>query len=144
MTLINLRILVVDDDPHMRRLVDLILRGVGFTELRAAANGYEALDLMRAWKPDLLLVDYVMGGLDGIAFTRLVREQTDQGGKRPAIIIMTGYSELWRLDEAKKAGANDFLVKPFNAKALLGRIGRVTSQDVTLAEAERQHAEQLA
>jgi two-component system, chemotaxis family, chemotaxis protein CheY len=127
MPLDNLRILVVDDDPKMRYLVDLILRGFGVTDLRAVGNGFEAFRLLQEWPADLLLVDYVMDGLDGISFTRLVREKFT-GKRKPAIVIMTGFAELWRLDEAKKAGADDFLVKPFNAQALIARIRRAVSR----------------
>lgn len=143
MTLEDLRILVVDDDANMRRLVELILKSVGVGDLRAASSGMDALALLKDWLPDVMLVDYVMEGIDGIAFTRMVREWIDRPGCRSLpIIIMTGYSELWRLDEARKAGANEFLVKPFTAGALLGRIQRVMS-GLTLGGGLQERSETL-
>ncbi len=137
MTLEDLRILVVDDDANIRRLVELILGGVGVTQLRSVASADEALTMLGAWRPDLLLVDYVMEGTDGIAFTRRIRETVDTPARRLPIVIMTGYGELWRLDQAKRAGANEFLVKPFTAKALLMRIRRAASRAQTLDERDR-------
>jgi len=134
----DLRILVVDDNVNMRRLINTILYSVGVREVVEVDNGADALAMIKDWKPDLLLVDYVMDGLDGVEFTRRVRSEIDSSGTRLPIIIVTGYSELWRLNEAKKAGANDFIVKPFTTKALVNRIQRTMSRDLTLTEADRQ------
>jgi CheY-like chemotaxis protein len=138
MTFEYLRILVVDDNANMRRLINTILRSVGVLDVADIDNGTDALAMIKDWKPDLLLVDYVMDGLDGGEFTRRVRSEIDVPGSRLPIIIVTGYSELWRLNEAKKAGANDFIVKPFTTKALVNRIRRTMSHDLTLEEADRQ------
>jgi len=134
----DLRILVVDDNANMRRLINTILRSVGVLDVVDIDNGADALAMIQEWKPDLLLVDYVMDGLDGVEFTRRVRSDIDTPDNRLPIIIVTGYSELWRLNEAKKAGANDFIVKPFTTKALVNRIQRTMSQGLTLEDVGRQ------
>lgn len=123
----DLKILVVDDNANMRRLIGTILLGVGVAEVREAAGAKEALDALRhedGWRPDLMLVDYVMDGLDGVQLTRRVRQDIDEAGRRLPIIVITGYSELWRLNEAKAAGADEFIVKPFTTSTLLDRISR--------------------
>jgi CheY-like chemotaxis protein len=123
----DLKILVVDDNANMRRLIGTILIGVGVSEVRESASAKEALDALRhedGWRPDLMLVDYVMDGLDGVQLTRRVRQDIDEAGRRLPIIVITGYSELWRLNEAKAAGADEFIVKPFTTSTLLDRISR--------------------
>ncbi len=140
----DLRILVVDDDATIRRLVEHILRGVGVTALQSAGSADLALAVVAKWRPDVLLVDYVMEGIDGITFTRLVRKTVDTAGRRLPIVIMTGYAELWRLDQAKKAGADEFLVKPFTAKALLSRIRRAVDASRRLAQGNHTTADSPA
>lgn len=137
MKLEDLRILVVDDNGNMRRLINTILRSVGVRNMMDVASGPEALTLMQTWTPDLVLVDYVMDGMTGVDFTRAVRSGYDKNGHRLPIIVITGYSELWRLNEAKKAGANDFIVKPFTTKALVQRITRTITYNMTLEEMEQ-------
>ncbi|HVI51342.1 MAG TPA: response regulator [Candidatus Sulfotelmatobacter sp.] len=137
----ELKILVVDDNDNMRRLMTTILRGVGADEVRDVSSANEALEILRSpegWRPDVMLVDYVMDGLDGVQLTRRIREEYDRPGDRLPIIIITGYSELWRLNEAKAAGADDFIVKPFTTPSLLDRISRV------VAEARRDRPEMLS
>lgn len=140
MTLEELRVLVVDDNANMRRLIGTILLGVGVAEVREVGNAADALAMLRdqnGWQPDLLLVDYVMEALDGVQFTRRVRAEIDTPTRRLPIIIITGYSELWRLTEAKAAGANDFIVKPFTTQALLGRIQRTITTRQTMQEQDQ-------
>lgn len=123
----ELKILVVDDNANMRRLIGTILLGVGVAEVREVSGAREALETLNdpeGWRPDLMLVDYVMDGLDGVQLTRRVRQDVDSPGHRLPIIVITGYSELWRLNEAKAAGADEFIVKPFTTATLLDRITR--------------------
>ncbi len=133
----ELKVLVVDDNGNMRRLINTILRSVGIRNLMEAGSGPEALTILSTWVPDLVLVDYVMDGMTGVDFTKSVRTNFDKNGKRLPIIVITGYSELWRLNEAKKAGANDFIVKPFTTKALIQRITRTITYNMTLEEMEQ-------
>jgi len=124
----DLKVLVVDDNANMRRLLSTILLGVGFAQVRDVGSANEALDTLNndeGWRPDVMLVDYVMDGLDGVQLTRRVRQDYDQPGQHLPIIIITGYSELWRLNEARAAGADEFIVKPFSTPNLLERINRV-------------------
>jgi len=129
--------LVVDDNANMRRLIGTILRSVGAAEVREAASGEEALDILRGgWRPGLVLVDYLMEDLDGTAFTRRVRAEIDRDGWRLPVILVTGHAEMTLLHEARDAGANDFIPKPFTARTLLQRVARVVSTRLTIAEME--------
>lgn len=134
----DLKILIVDDNANMRRLINTILRSLNIRNTMEAASGAEALTILKSWSPDLALVDYVMDGIDGVQFTRMVRSDVDKPGrKRLPIILVTGYAELWRLQEAKEAGANDFVAKPFTTKTLMQKILRVVSSGgMTMKEME--------
>lgn len=132
----DLRVLVVDDNANIRRLIGTILQGVNVKSVREAANGHTALEILRSFPVDLVLLDYVMEDMNGPAVMRAIRGEIDRDGRRVPVIVVTGYSEVARLNEAKEAGANDFIAKPFTTKTLLQRIARALSQDMTLKEME--------
>lgn len=136
MKLEDLRILVVDDNANIRRLITTILRSVNIKEVREAASGADALEIMKSAPIDLVLSDYLMEGMNGAELTKHIRSDVDRDGGRVPIIIVTGYSEVARLNEAKKAGVNDFLAKPFTTKTLLQRITRAAASKLTLQELE--------
>lgn len=95
--------------------------------MRQVASCAEALSILRdptGWRPNFLLVDYIMEGLNGIQFTRRVREEIDSPGSRLPIIIITGYFDQARMIEAMAAGADDLVAKPFASKTLIRRIGQ--------------------
>lgn len=140
MSFTGLRVLVVDDNANMRRLVVSILQSVQAGEVRQADSAAAGLALLEEWQPDLLLVDFVMDGENGAAFTRRVREIH---GRLP-VVIMTGYADVARFEEAKEAGANDFIPKPFAPKLLLQRIQRVLRDDRTILELEEQARQRVS
>ncbi len=128
MSLENLRVLVIDDNANMRRLIQTILTSVKVAAVREAANGAEALAMLEAGeKFDLMLVDYLMEGENGIDFVRKVRRDFCPDQLSLPIIIITGYSELVKVEEARSAGANDFIAKPFTTRTLIQRIARIVS-----------------
>lgn len=136
MKLEDLRILVVDDNANIRRLITTILRSVNIKEVREASSGADAIEIMKSAPIDLVLSDYLMEGMNGAELTKHIRSDVDRDGARVPVIIVTGYSEVARLNEAKKAGVNDFLAKPFTTKTLLQRITRAAASKLTLQELE--------
>lgn len=120
-----LRLLLVDDNPHMRAIVFAMLHGLGVTELREARNGEQAFEVMRREPADLVLVDFLMQPVDGVDFTRRIRNSPDSPDIYLPIIMMTGHSEKSRVEEARDAGVTEFVVKPLTARALVGRINAV-------------------
>jgi CheY-like chemotaxis protein len=110
--------LVVDDNRQMRLLLREILRGWGIRKVDEAADGAEALDLMRNAAYDLLLVDWAMQPLDGIDFTRMLRTSKDSPNPYCTIIMISGHAVRSRVREARDAGVNSFLVKPVSARSL--------------------------
>ncbi len=121
----SVRVLLVDDNQHMRAIVMTILHGVGVMHVREARDGSEALETMREWPVDLAIVDFQMFPLDGVEFTRLIRNAPDSVNVYLPIIMMTGHSERSRVMEARDAGVTEFVAKPVTAKAVLDRIQAV-------------------
>ena len=120
-----LQLLLADDNQHMRAITATILNSAGFKRIREVRDGAEALDALREWPADLAIVDFNMAPLDGVEFTRLVRNSPDSTNPYLPIIMMTGHSERKKVQEARDAGVTEFVVKPITAKALLDRIQAV-------------------
>lgn len=121
----SLRVLVVDDNPHMRSIVTAVLKGIGARKVHECADGAEALDALRQWSADVAIVDYHMSPIDGIELTRLVRNAADSPNPYLPIIMLTGYAERSLVMEARDAGVNEFIAKPLSARALVDRLSAV-------------------
>ncbi|WP_332661156.1 response regulator [Brevundimonas sp.] len=120
-----LKVLLVDDNAHMRTITSAVLDSAGIRLVREASDGAAALDILRYHPIDLAIVDFKMFPLDGVEFTRLVRNSPDTANPYLPIIMMTGHSEKSRIVEARDAGVTEFVVKPITAKAILDRIQSV-------------------
>lgn len=116
------RILIVDDSRHFLSILRAILRGFGFKEVVQANDGFEALESLRTVAYDLVLLDLEMGVLDGIDLVRMVRQSVDSPNRNVPIIMVSAYSERWRVDNSKQVGANSFIVKPVSPQVLRLRI----------------------
>jgi two-component system KDP operon response regulator KdpE len=112
----NGSILIVDDDPQLRRALRLTLKAHGF-ETRESASGAEALEEVRAGEPDLILRDLNMPGIDGFETCRTLR----LGYETPIIIVSVRNAEQEKV-AALDAGADDYVTKPFGTPELLARI----------------------
>lgn len=121
----TLHVLLIDDNQHMRAITSAILQSAGIKKVREAADGASALEILRDHPVDLVIVDFNMFPLDGVEFTRLVRNSPDSANPYLPIIMMTGHSEKSRVTEARDAGVTEFVVKPITAKAILDRIQAV-------------------
>ncbi len=110
------RILVVDDEPQIRRIMRTTLTGAGY-EVDDAKTGEEALEKLRDYHPDLVLLDMNMPGMGGLAACREIREGTGVG-----IIMLTVRNTENDKVAALDAGADDFVNKPFSTPELLARI----------------------
>jgi CheY-like chemotaxis protein len=120
-----LNILLVDDNQHMRMITSAILQSAGVRNIREVSDGAMALSSLREFPTDLAIVDFNMFPLDGVEFTRLVRNSPDSVNPYLPIIMMTGHSEKNRVMEARDAGVTEFVVKPITAKAIFDRIQAV-------------------
>ena len=112
-------VLIVEDDPNIRELLQLYLEKDGYA-VTLAADGGQGLEKFRAIKPDLVLLDVMMPVMDGWAVCKAIRAE----GNTP-VIMLTAKSETDDKVTGLKAGADDYITKPFEMKELLARIEAV-------------------
>ena len=117
-----LRILVVDDDHHMRKVVRTILAAIGVKTVYEASDGATGLDAVCKNNPDLVIVDWEMPNIDGAQFVRMVRSPGTFPMPDVPIIMLSGHSDRWRIVEAARIGAHEYLLKPVSIQALHNRI----------------------
>jgi two-component system, OmpR family, response regulator MtrA len=110
------RILVVDDDVALAEMISIVLRGEGYVPIQAF-DGKEALDLFPDAKPDLVLLDVMLPGLDGIQVCSAIREMSGV-----PVIMLTAKGDTTDVVRGLESGADDYVVKPFNPKELVARI----------------------
>jgi len=117
-----MRMLLVDDSVTMRRIQKTQITTLGVSDILEAGDGQEALGKLKSNMPiDMVLLDWNMPIMDGITFLRTVR--ADPAYKDVKIIMCTSESEKSRVVEALKAGANNYIVKPFTPEALKEKLG---------------------
>lgn len=120
-----LKILLVDDNHHMRVLLSEILKAVGVRNILEASDGAQALKAMRGQQIDIIMTDLSMQPLDGIDFVRLLRRSPDSPNPMCPVIMITGHSTLTRVQEARNAGVNEFMAKPLTARGVVERINQI-------------------
>jgi len=113
---VNATILVVDDDTALAEMIGIVLQGEGF-ETRFCSDGSEALAAFRESTPDLVLLDLMLPGMDGIEVCARIREESGV-----PIIMLTAKSDTADVVKGLESGADDYVVKPFNPKELVARI----------------------
>jgi two-component system chemotaxis response regulator CheY len=124
-------ILIAEDNPVVRE----VLRGVMRHDDRLrivgeASNGQLALELVESLKPDLVCLDVLMPGLDGLTVLKTIKEKFPE----TRVIIVTGQSTSEVVSEALKLGANGLVVKPFNADKLLRAVDKALTTPAAKAE----------
>ena len=115
-------VLVVDDDPGARMLAAASLKKAGYTTVEAA-DGNDGVAAFGRFRPDLILMDAVMPGMDGFAAIREIRNRP--GGERVPVLMMTGLDDLASIQRAYEVGATDFAIKPVNWVVLGHRVGHL-------------------
>ena len=114
------KILVVDDDEQIVNLfVDLLSRDGRF-DVRTAKTGYDAGVLTEQFKPDLMILDYMLPDINGNVVCRTVRQNPDLAGMK--IIIVSGVVKQTDIEDLLSIGADEFLKKPFDIQKLIDRI----------------------
>ncbi len=121
----EVRVLIADDNAHMRAIIVSILEGIGIRQVTECHDGASALNALREWPADMAIVDFQMAPVDGVAFTQLVRNSADSPNPYLPIIMMTGHAEKARVFEARDAGVTEFVVKPVTARSVVDRINAV-------------------
>ncbi|MGO3146476.1 MAG: MtrAB system response regulator MtrA [Leucobacter sp.] len=110
------RILVVDDDRALAEMLSMVLQGEGFL-VEHAYDGLAAVDQFRATRPDLVLLDVMLPGLDGIGVCEQIRAESGV-----PIIMLTARTDTRDVVRGLEVGADDYVVKPFNPAELIARI----------------------
>ena len=121
----SLKVLIVDDNAFMRKIVRDLLSTCGLRRTLEASDGVTALDAVRSAAPDVVILDWDMPLLNGFDFVRIVRTPGVFPYSDLPIIMLSGYGERDLVIEAERLGVNEFLIKPVSANALLGRIAAV-------------------
>jgi CheY-like chemotaxis protein len=116
------RVLIVDDDYHMRKVVRSLLLAVGVKDIHEAADGIDGLDMIPRVQPDVVVLDWEMPNMSGGDFMRIVRAPRTFAMPDVPVIMLTGHVERERVLEAMRLGVNEFLCKPVSAKSLQQRI----------------------
>lgn len=140
----TLRVLLAEDDAVLRTVAGGVLRAEGF-EVEEAEDGLAALEAFRRNRPDLVLTDFSMPRMDGLALTRAVREES--GSSHVPVIVFTGGGRPGLLQESLAAGAVEYLTKPFTPDELRCRvkaIAEIVALNHSLAEAKARDDEELA
>jgi two-component system, OmpR family, KDP operon response regulator KdpE len=125
------RVLVVDDEVEIRRALKA---GLGYHdfEVRAVSGGEDALEQCQSWRPDVVLLDLGLPGLDGFEVLQRLR---DRGGRAVVIVVSVMPDERDKV-RALDMGADDYVVKPFGIEELMARIRAVLRRQVAVAEGE--------
>ena len=131
---ITMPILIVDDYKTMIRIIRNLLKQLGFEDVDEAADGSEALNKMRGRKYGLVISDWNMEPMTGYDLLRQVRANPEL--ETTPFIMVTAESKTENVIAAKKAGVNNYIVKPFNAQTLKSKIEAVFAEKVEPQTAE--------
>jgi len=123
----SLAVLLVDDSAYMRKLIRNLLMNWGIKAVYEAGDGIMALDAVRNFAPDVVILDWEMPMLSGADTVRIVRSPGVFPMPDIPIIMLTGHREHWRVVEAMRLGVNEYLVKPVSAQALFDRLVSITA-----------------
>ncbi len=110
------RVLVVDDDPALAEMLTIVLRGEGF-DTAVVSDGSRALPALRELKPDLVLLDLMLPGMNGIDVCKAIRAESGV-----PIVMLTAKSDTVDIVLGLESGADDYVVKPFKPKELVARV----------------------
>ena len=126
------KILIVEDDATIRAILEMALLGAGFKEVKSSARGDSGLEEARRYRPDLVLLDVMLPGLDGFTVARRIRETPELAGTR--IIMLTARTQSEDIVRGLESGADDYVTKPFDRKVLLARVRAVLRRGLPVTE----------
>lgn len=113
------KILVVDDDTKIQMVVKIMLQKSGY-EVRCVSSGIEAFQALAEYRPDMILLDVMMPGMDGYEVCRKLK--ADEKTKTIPVIMLTALGMGEDFEKALQNGADWYIVKPFNSRQLLSRV----------------------
>lgn len=126
----NVNVVIVDDNPMILNTLDEVISSeAGLSVIGRADNGKDAIDMIKDTQPDVVLLDLVMPQMDGITVVENIKKKTSML-KNPAFIILSAVDGEQMTEEAFQAGANYFLMKPFDKDILVNKIRRIGKRPV--------------
>jgi len=120
---LDMKILVVDDFPTMRRIVRTTLRQLGFQNIIEAGDGIEALEKLKGGAIDFVITDWNMPRMTGLDLLKAIR--ADANLKTTPVLLVTAEAEKENVIQAAQAGVNNYIVKPFTAAVLKEKIQKI-------------------
>jgi len=120
-----IRVLTVDDNQNMLSIIKYSLRALGVRNIQATHDVEKAYILYKEKHPDIIITNWMMDNIKGLAFTKKIRSAKDSNNKQIPIIMLSAYSELHRITKARDTGVTEFLVKPVSPKAIYLRLSQV-------------------
>ena len=124
-------IVIVEDDAVIRTVLEMALAAEGFSRVTSCARGDEGMDAIKRKKPDLVLLDVMLPGLDGFAICKRIRETPALSPTR--VIMLTARTQNEDIVRGLECGADDYVTKPFDRKVLIARIHAVLRRGVLVA-----------
>jgi CheY-like chemotaxis protein len=124
----RLSVLIVEDTLPMQKLVASVLETLGVGRILSANDGEEGFKVFCNGNPDIVITDWHMLPVSGIDMVNQIRKSQKSPNKTVPIIMMTGYSAMPRVSQARDSGTTEFLVKPFSANDLAKRIAHVINK----------------
>lgn len=114
----SIKVLAVDDEDDVRRLIQVKLKKAGF-EVITATNGEEAVELCKTEKPDVVIIDWMMPKMDGPTATTIIKVECDPA---PIVLMLTARGTQDDIIHGLMGGADDYIVKPFAPRELIARV----------------------
>ncbi|MEQ8665303.1 MAG: response regulator [Rhodospirillales bacterium] len=124
----DVEILIAEDNDYARGLLRDILKVLGANRLHYCHDGQDALNTARHFDIDIALVDWHMPIMNGVQFTKTIRMASDSPNPFLPIIMISAFAGLEHVAEARDAGINEYLIKPYSARQLLTRITTVVER----------------
>lgn len=124
-----MKILLVEDNRHTRLVLQDVLRASGIRDIYQCEDGAAALAMLRKQEVDIVFTDLTMGPMDGIEFTRHLRNDPDSPNRFLPVIMLTGHATKARIAAARDVGVTEFLVKPITGRGVLDRIRQVINAE---------------
>ncbi len=126
------KIRIIEDDATIRALLEMALLGAGYSDVASSPRGDDGLKMVEREKPDLLLLDVMLPGLDGFAIAKRIRATPALAATR--IVMLTARTASEDIVRGLDAGADDYVTKPFDRKVLLARVNAVLRRGLPVTE----------
>ena len=126
------KIRIVEDDATIRALLEMALLGAGYSDVASSPRGDDGLKMVVRDKPDIVLLDVMLPGLDGFSIARRIRETSALSATR--IVMLTARTASEDIVRGLDAGADDYVTKPFDRKVLLARVKAVLRRGLPVTE----------